>query len=160
MATVTRKVLVCDMCKASGADPERVAAFGPVKTHQLTIDGTTVELEACQRCWRQDFVSPTAWVIRMARTVKRKKRVDDGPTIVPFPGQPWYFTFHALIRMGERHLQPGEVVTAVERPETVYTGEEVGTEVRIRGDIKVAVNPTRRSILTCARRNEEMESVA
>lgn len=40
MVTRTEVVLVCDLCKAEGAD-----------THTIALDKKAVELEACSRCW-------------------------------------------------------------------------------------------------------------
>ena len=87
-------------------------------------------------------------------------KVSGKKNVVTFPGEAWTFSSHALIRLGERHLDPSAAAAVAENPATVYPGLNPGTEVRVGGGIKVVILPAKRLILTVASRNEEVENVA
>lgn len=150
MATVEIKVLVCDLC---GKEDDREAT--EVCTHTLTVDNHATEFETCGPCW-QGILGSVSRVDKVGRTPKRRKTK---AKVHPFPGESWRFSSHALVRMGERHLSPADVVVAAEEPEQRRPGKEADLEVRIRDDIKVVVNPDRREILTASRRDERTPSL-
>lgn len=144
MASRTIISYVCDMC--DGDDM--------VETHVLNIDGKAVEADACLTCWQKVLENLAVFSVagRPVTPVKVKKA-----DIVPFPGESWKFTSHALIRLGERHLNPTQAAFAAEKPEVSRPGREPGTLIHTTGPIKVAIDPTRRLILTAAKRSEEIE---
>lgn len=147
MATREIIVLSCDCC-----DSEDM-----VDTHTMTIDGQSVEAEVCAKCWER-LMGAFAGIAKNGRRIKpaRVKKAD----VLPFPGEAWKFSAHALVRMGERHLDPSKVAEAAEDPTTTHPGLTKGLEVRIRGNIKVVVQPKSRTIITAGGRDEEIENVA
>lgn len=141
----TRKVvvLVCDLCGGELL----------VETHRLSIDAHAVELEACDRCWTGVVtkLGPVAAASRPA-IVEKSRRVSR--KAVAMPGTSWRFTSHALVRMGERHLDPTEVAQVADNPEIERPGREEGCLVRVAGPIKVVVDLESRAIITASRRAE------
>ena len=136
-------VLVCDLCESDDL----------VDTHCVIVDGHAVELEACDPCWA-DIMEGFAGVARVGRKVKAK-RVKKSE-VVPFPGESWSFRHHALIRIGERQLNPVDVAKAADDPEVTHAGRAPGTEVHIRKGIKVVVRPEQRLIITAGDRDEQL----
>lgn len=126
-----------------------------VETHRLNIDGKAVEAEACLTCWQKvvENIAVFSVVGRPVTPTRKVKKAD----IVPFPGESWKFTSHALIRLGERHLDPSQAAFAAEKPQVSRPGRNPGTLIHTTGPIKVAIDPTRRLILTVAKRAEDIE---
>lgn len=64
MTTREELIWTCDLCN-------KVA---DVETHEVILDGVTIELEACERCWTK----PAAAVDRLAKagrvTGRRRRR--------------------------------------------------------------------------------------
>lgn len=146
MATQQEIVLVCDLC---GKDDRQV----DIETHRLKVDGKEVEAEACISCWVKAIkgIAPLAKVGRKPKvaTPRQKKAV-----VVPWPGSAWQFSDHALIRMGQRRLNPVDVLWVAENPETSYPGlKDENAEVRMGKGLKVVVNPFRLTILTASERH-------
>lgn len=150
MASKKIVTLVCDICQSDDM----------VETHILTVDGVTKEAEACWACWNR-ALTPLLPFSKVGRDVQPPKPVKvKKADIVPFPGQSWKFTSHALIRLGERHLDPTQAAFAAEKPEINHPGRTPDTEVHVRGPIKVVIQPAKRLILTAARRDEIDDEVA
>lgn len=147
MATREIVTLECDLC---GGDDM-------VQTHTLVVDGSAVECEACLTCWQaiMNYLVPFSKAGRKPTPTKIRKK-----DVVPFPGLAWAFSSHALIRLGERHLDPTHAVKAAEDPELSHPGLQPFTEVRIRDEVKVVIDPRKRLVLTVSKRGEEVESVA
>lgn len=148
MSTRTVVVLVCDLC---GTDDL-------VSTHTLTVDGTARVAEVCDADWQRiiEAVAPFAKAGRAPEVTK----VSGRKQVVSFPGEPWEFASHCLVRMGERHITPRQAIEAAEAPQVVHPGLEPELEVRIKGNVKAVVNAKRRVIVTVSKRSEEVESVA
>lgn len=147
-------VLVCDLC---GKDTENDGVL--VDTHLVHVDGMTVEAEVCARCWAKAIKSlmPLAEAGRPA-----PKRVPNvSRRTVEWPGSMWQFSSHALVRIGERYLNPVDVLHVAEYPDTTYPGIKPNLEVRVgSGGIKVVVNPEKAVIVTASARDEEVEQVS
>jgi hypothetical protein len=145
-----RKIIV-DVCDLCGGDDM-------VETHCMTIDGTSVEAEACVPCW-QKVIENLAVFSRVGRRPQPKK-VTARKEIVAFPGESWRFTSHALIRLGERHISPCEAALAAEEPEIAHPGRDGRSEVRIKDKVKVVIDVRKRLVLTVSRREEATVNVA
>ena len=149
--TMGNRQVVVDVCDRCG----RAAPLAVVSTHRLALDGHTVEFEACERCW-SDTLGTLAWIGKAGRKVPRPyRKVAPIADAVPWPGTPWVFTSHALIRLGERKLSPLDVIGAAENPEHTYPGEIPESEVRVRGRIKAVVSTERHIIITAANKDTE-----
>lgn len=148
MSSRTTVVLVCDLCGSEDL----------VSTHRVSLDGVTVEAEVCDQDWQRmaELLAPLGQAGRRPELVKVSQRRN----VVSFPGEPWDFTSHSLIRMGERKVSPGEAVAAAEDPTITHPGDDPSLEVRVRGSVKAVVNVKRRLIVTVSRRDEEVEGVA
>lgn len=144
MVTKTIITYVCDLCEGDDM----------VETHLVNVDGKAVEAEACLTCWQKVLENLAVFSVagRPITPVKVKKA-----DVVAFPGESWKFTSHALIRLGERHLDPSQAAFAAEKPEVSRPGRDPETFIHTTGPIKVAIKPKKRLILTVARRNEDME---
>lgn len=147
VATRTIVTFVCDLCESDDM----------VETHTLNVDGKAVEADACLPCWQKVLENLAVFSVVGRPITRAKVRKAD---VVPFPGESWKFTSHALIRLGERHLNPTQAALAAEKPDVSRPGREPGTLVHTTGPIKVAIDPTRRLILTVARRSEEIETAS
>lgn len=139
-------VLVCDDC---GSDE-----LGAVETHQVTVDGRAIEAEICQRCWQKLCAAFAAFATHgralPLRTPARAK---------PFPGTTWKFSSHALVRLGERHIDPMEILPVVEDPTITRPGRASDLEIREKGNLKVVVAPERGVIITVAKRSEDDDTL-
>lgn len=146
MSTKKTVVLICDLCGGEHL----------VETHRLSIDRHAVELEACDDCWTRVVVKlgPVAAASRPASATIAEKSRRAARKAVAMPGTSWRFTSHALIRMGERHLTPTEVVQAADNPEVERPGTEPGCLIRVAGPIKVVVDPDNQAIITASRRTD------
>lgn len=145
-------VLACDWCDRSEGEVL-------VETHTVAVDGRPVEVEACEVDW-QSVLEAFAVVAVKGRRVKEERKVKrPRPPKVessPFPGTDWRFTNHALIRMGQRRINPIDVIAAADSPAFTHEGEE-GDGVMVHQDrngLRVVLDPTRRAILTAAVRDE------
>lgn len=150
MARRERVVLECDMC---GRHEDQV----PVDTHTVTVDGHGVEAEVCDECWAKKVVALLAGLSRVGRPASRRKQRQPKIEAHPWPGSSWKFTSHALRRIGERHLDPMQVVEAAEDPTQTYPGKLPESTVHRRGQVKAVVNADRRIIITAALRGEDDE---
>ena len=63
MTTRETIVLVCDLCSAEGDS---------VHTHSLTVDGKSLEVEACGKCWAKADKALVPF-IEAGRRVRRKR---------------------------------------------------------------------------------------
>lgn len=148
MATREVVVYVCDRCGSEDM----------VDTHTLYVDGNGVEFDLCPDCW-QGVVAQFADLHKMGRKPEVKKVTKRGSTF-RWPGEEWQFSSHALLRMGERHIRPEDVIEAADNPTTSRPGREPELEVRARHGVKAVVNPARRIVVTVAKRDEEVERVS
>ena len=71
------------------------------------------------------------------------------------PGTTWRFTSHALIRCGERNLDPLEIVRVLDDPTLTRPGKASDQEIRERNGVKAVCVPERGIVLTVARKGEE-----
>ncbi len=145
-------VLVCDWC---GADETTTI----VRTHTLRVDeGQAVAAEACDNDWQRVIESFAVFAIHgrpvVTQTDQPRKRTPPQPAVA-FPGTDWRFTFHALQRMGERSISPERALAVVSNPATVFEGEQKnGAMVHLGRDLRVVLDPERRTILTVANRSD------
>lgn len=147
MATMRVVVLECDICKGTDL----------VGTHMISVDGKTVEAEACEPCWQK--VVTCLIPFSKAGRVPQPKKVSAKKDIMPFPGQAWRFTAHALVRLGERHIDPVEAAKAADQPERTEVRAD-SAEVRIRKNVKVIVDVRKGLIVTASKRDELVDNVA
>ena len=147
MAQRRRVLLECDVCNRTEDDSALVI------TRHIAIDRKEFEFEACDDCWSGRILAAFAVVGPLARkvTAKRAKAARPGAA---YPGTDWRVTFHCLQRMGERKLDPTDVIEAADNPTQTWPGnpDESGedAEVRVRGTIKALVDPVTRTIITAA----------
>src|SRR4051794_948495 len=106
---------ICDLCGGTNN----------VSTHTVVVDNHAVEFEADPKCW-QAILTSIAKVDKVGRQPGKafSERKPRQRKPVPFPGQSWEFTFHALERMGQRKLNPVEVVAVAENPEVTAPGND------------------------------------
>src|SRR5262245_39463354 len=95
-------VLICDLCEAESSTANVVA------THRIGVDGVEVEAESCEACWARTLETIAVLGTR-GRPIPAKTQRLRGVS-KPWPGTTWRFTSHALIRCGERNLDPVEIV--------------------------------------------------
>lgn len=137
--------LVCDMCHEEQTDSL------DVQTRQVIVDGVGAEAEVCSPCW-STFLGTFASFSIAGRTLPaRTPRLRSAKTI---PGTTWRFTSHALIRCGERNLDPAEIVAAIDDPTIIRPGRASDQEIRERGYLKAVVVPDRGIVVTVARKGE------
>ena len=74
------------------------------------------------------------------------------PEPVAAPPSDWKFTVHARQRLADRGVSPADAIAAAEHPDTVMPGNMPHTFLHFRGPIKVAVDTSRRTIMTVADR--------
>jgi hypothetical protein len=141
-----RVILVCDLCEGTEDDVEGV------ETRLLHIDRADIEAEVCTACWAR-AVRALMPLIKVGRTPKAKPRrlvVQGGTTA--WPDTDWTFSAHALMRIGERHLDPQAVIDAVEHHEVSRPSAKLPEAyVREGGGLKVVVIPDRKVIITASR---------
>lgn len=149
MATVEHVVLTCDLCDTDDL----------VETHNMVVDGTPIEFEACDGCWGKTLAS-IAILSKVGRKPAKLQKVSSKANVSEFPGETWKFTAHALERMGTRHISPHKACLAADDPQLTRGGRDPYSQVRVRNNIKVVVNEEKRLILTVAHEQEEDEAVA
>lgn len=140
----SRKVieLICDVCgRGEGAD---------VETRRVGVDGVTVEAEVCATDWAGLMESFVVFA-RHGRKVPTKTKVTGA---VPFPGTSWKFSAHALKRLGERKIDPTEIVRVIDNPGLTRPGNATDLEIRESRTLKAVVAPERGIIITVARHDE------
>lgn len=147
--------LACDICEKGASDGATVV------TRRVGLNGTEYEFDACERCYGSGILAAFAAITSFARKVTTKPKAaarvpKGGGEAVPFPGTNWIFTFHALLRMGERKLDPLVVCHAADKPDSTRPGErDTNAVVHTRGRIKVLLDPATRTIITAARTDSE-----
>lgn len=149
MAVVEVVILVCDEC-----GEEDGGAGGKVATRRIVVEETAAEAELCEDDWRTILVAVAVFA-RVGRPLPLKSVT--GRRTKAFPGMGgWKFSDHALIRMGERHINPLEVLPVIEDPEVVRPGNAGDLEIRQRSGLKAVVAPERGVIITVAHVDEEV----
>lgn len=149
MATREVVTLVCDRCGKSEDEAK-------IETHTVYVDGVGMEAEVCNPCWGVALRA----LYKIEGRAPTVKKVTQRKNIVEWPGEEWRFTNHALVRMGERHVSPADVIEVVENATNTRPAREPGLEVRSRYEVKAVVNVEKRIVLTVAKRDEEEERVA
>jgi hypothetical protein len=139
-------VLVCDLCERDRTDGV------DVETRVVVVNGMGTEAEVCDECWAGVLAAFSVFATK-GRTLPTKTPKLRG--IKSYPGTTWRFTSHALIRCGERNVDPLEVVKAIEDPTLVRPGRATDQEIRERGYLKAVVVPDRGIVVTVARRGED-----
>lgn len=138
--------LVCDVC---GKDQNQTV----VATRRVVVDGTAVEAEVCDSDWAE-VLAAFAVFAKAGRPLKTKTRT---PGAKEYPGTEWRFSSHALIRLGERKIDPLKAVACAERPDLTRPGNAADLEIRQKGRLKVVVAPERAVIITVAHHDEELD---
>jgi hypothetical protein len=146
MASKRTVVLVCDLCEQDATDSL------PVQTRQVIVDGQGVEAEVCDPCWSTFLGDFASFAVKGRPLPPRTPRLKSAKAI---PGSTWRFTSHALIRCGERNMDPAEIVQAIENPTLTRPGRASDQEIRERGYIKAVVVPERGIVVTVARKGED-----
>ena len=147
MAEKRTVVLVCDVCEK---DENQVTG---IETRRLSINGIVAEAEICDTDW-QPIVAAFAVFARAGRQLPQRTRV---PKAKAMPGTNWRFADHALVRLGERHIDPIEILKVVDDPSITRPGNASDLEVRERNGLKAVVAPDRGIIITVAKRGEELD---
>lgn len=144
-------VLVCDLCgRESDGNQE-------VETRQVMVGRVGAEAEVCAPCW-SDLLAAFAPMATAGRPLPlRTPRLR---SVKGYPGTSWRFSSHALIRCGERNVDPTEVVRVIEDPTLVRPGRASDQEIRERGTLKAVVVPERGIVVTVARKGEGDELLA
>lgn len=142
-------VLICDLC---GHDQDETEG---IETRRITVELDTAEAEVCTSCWSTSLAH-FAYFATKGRPVPRTTRKSGKP----FPGTTWRFTAHALIRLGERKIDPLEVVPVLDDPTTVLPGRTADSLIHERGTLKAVVVPDRGLVITVARRGEVLDDLA
>lgn len=145
MATVQKVILVCDQC---GQDENQVDG---IETIRVEIDGHAVEGELCSGD-RGRLLEAFAAFATSGRPVPRTTKLRQ---VKPWPGSTWRFTSHALIRCGERNLDPLEIVAVLDDPAVTRPGKASDQEIRERNGVKVVCVPDRGIVVTVARKGED-----
>jgi hypothetical protein len=145
VATKRTIVLTCDQCGSEDL----------VQTQRITVNGKTADAEMCDKCWAKLLTAFGGFI-----SAGREVPVGRIPRVVEFPGVSWKFTHHALERMGQRRLNPAQIVQVIEDPEVVRPGNRANLEIRQAYGIKAVVAPDRHSIVTVAHVDEDDEELA
>lgn len=145
MTTRQLVVLVCDVCER---DADQVDG---VETIRVEIDGVAVEAELCAED-RGRLLESFAVFAAKGRPVPRRTKLRN---VKPWPGTTWRFTSHALIRCGERNLDPLEITSVLDDPALTRPGKASDQEIRERNGIKVVCVPERGIVVTVARKGED-----
>lgn len=151
MATKETIVFVCDGCGTESADSMEV------QTRQIIVDGRGAEAEVCVPCWT-GILGAFALFVKSGRLLPL--RTPGLRAAKSIPGTAWRFTSHALIRCGERNLDPVEIVEAIEDPTIIRPGRASDQEIRERGTLKAVVVPSRGVVVTVARKGESDEALS
>ncbi len=146
MAERRTVVLVCDLCESEQNDSV------DVQTRTVIVDGQGAQAEVCDPCWETFLASVAFFATRGRALPPRTPRLRG---VKSFPGSTWRFSAHALIRCGERNMDPGEIVAAIDDPTIVRPGRASDQEIRERGSIKAVVVPERGIVVTVARKGED-----
>lgn len=139
-------VFVCDLCEQEANDKLEV------QTRQVIVSGQGVEAEVCDPCWATFLGTFSTFAVKGRALPARTPGLRSAKS---FPGSTWRWTSHALIRCGERGLDPAEVVAAIEDASIVRPGRASDQEIRERGYLKAVVVPDRGVIVTVARKGED-----
>jgi len=139
-------VLECDGCGSEDVD---------VQTRQISVDGRAVEAEQCPACWQKICTAFAAFASH-GRALPLRTPVK-GAT--PWPGSAWKFSPHALMRLGERKIDPSDIIKTIEQPTITRPGRASDLEIRERGAYKAVVAPARGIVITCARRAEDDDAL-
>lgn len=141
-------VLVCDLCGAeSNVDPT-------VETRSVNVNGAGAEAEVCGSCWGGILAAFSVFATKGRKLAERTPRRLRSAAKA-FPGSTWRFSSHALIRCGERNVDPLEVVAAIEDPSVTRPGRASDQEIRERGYLKAVVIPDRGVVVTVARKGDD-----
>lgn len=151
MSRRERVVLVCDVCEKDEDQTEGIA------TRRVHVDRIDVEAEVCMSCWGGLVKSllPLSRVGRKPQQQPQRRRqlvVKGGA--MSWPDSDWQLTSHAVMRIGERHLDPARVIEVAEHPDVSRPSRDLHEAyVHESSDIKVVVIPHRKVIVTAAARN-------
>jgi hypothetical protein len=140
--------LVCDLC---GHDEHETDG---VETRRITVELDTAEAEVCSSCWTTTLAH-FAFFATHGRTVPRTVR----KPAKPWPGTTWRFTAHALVRIGERKLDPLEILPVLDDPTTVRPGRTSDSVIHERGPYKAVVIPERGVVITVAHKGESVDDL-
>lgn len=154
MVSVEVVTNVCDEC-----GQEDGGAGGKVETRRLVVDAVAAsEAELCDTDWAKILEALSVFV-RRGRPLPVKSVISRKATTAgAYPGMGgWKFADHALIRMGERHINPLEVLPVIERPEITRPGNAADLEIRQRSGLKAVVCPERGVIVTVAHVDESLD---
>lgn len=143
----SRKVveLVCDVCNRSDAE-----GGVEVLTRVVAIDGTQVEAEICGEDWAGLMEAFAVFAIH-GRKVPVKTRVVGAKQI---PGSDWRWSAHALIRLGQRKIDPMEVVKMLAAPQVTRPGNASDLTICEGKGLKAVVAFDRGIVITVARHSE------
>lgn len=147
----TRVELVCGFC-GKGQDGGAI-----VETHELAVDQTAYEEEVCDPCWDKLLIHFAPFATT-GRKVKRKARKAPKTSrdAVAFPGTPWRFSSHAMTRLGQRKIDPVELLKMIESPTVTRPGNSDDVEIRENDRLKAVVAPERFVIVTAAYHDEDL----
>lgn len=140
--------LICDVCGRSELDND--PAELQIETHRITFDGTTIEGDVC-KVDTDGLLASFAVFATHGRKVPTKTKVVGAK---PFPGTSWRFSAHALIRLGERKIDPMEILPVIDKPTVTRPGNASDLQIRERGNLKAVVAPERGIVITVARTDE------
>src|SRR6187402_1534480 len=124
MSSRQEVILICDVCD----DGEGSEFATDVETRRIGVEGVEVEAEICARHW-EDLLSGFAVFATKGRPVPARTRLRG---VKAYPGTTWRFTSHALIRCGERDLDPVEIVSVLDDPTMTRPGKASDQEIRER----------------------------
>jgi hypothetical protein len=138
--------LVCDVCDRSELDDPTLG----IETHRITFDGVTIEADVCKTD-TDGLLATFAVFAKHGRQVPTKTKIVGAK---PFPGTSWRFSSHALIRLGERKIDPTEILPVLDDPTLTRPGNASDLQIRERGRLKAVVAPERGIVITVARSDE------
>ncbi len=138
--------LVCDTCGRGDREPGVMVA-----TRRVAVDGVTVESEVCEKCWAELMAVFAAFATH-GRKVPARTRVKDA---VELPGTSWRWSAHALQRLGERKLDPMEVVRMLAAPDVTRPGNASDLTVCEGRKVKAVVARERGIVITVARQGDQ-----
>lgn len=145
MSTREVRYLVCDVCDRDERDLDV-----KVKTHRIAVDAVVLEGELCEDDLTKILVAFDGFSAH-ARRVPERTRVVGAK---PFPGTEWRFSSHALKRLGERRIDPTEIIAVIDNPSVTRPGNASDLEIRERGRLKAVVAPERAIVVTVAKTDE------
>lgn len=138
--------LVCDACGRSDQGPHAVT----VLTRQVAVDGVAVEAELCDDDWAGLMASFAVFATH-GRRVPTKTRVVGAKQL---PGSEWRWSAHALVRLGERKIDPMQIVKMLEAPEVTRPGNATDLTICEGKGLKAVVAFERGIVITVARHDE------